>query len=136
MIPDTILSIFIFGILLNFIWEFLHCRLYKTCEDMPKQERSMLLIGISIKDGFFITIFYLISLGVFGHKNLFEDTWAIILFLGLSLVFSFVTEKISLKKERWEYNSKMPKVFGVGLTPLLEIAITGSLAIYITFSIF
>jgi len=136
MIPDTILSIFIFGILLNIIWEYFHCRLYKTCENMPKKELSMLLTGMSIKDGFFIILFYLISLLVFREPTLFGNIWQVVLFLFLSFGFSFVDEKISISKGRWEYNSKMPQILGVGLTPLLEIGVTGLLAIYITFSIF
>ena len=136
MIPDTLLSIFIFGVLLNFIWEFAHCRLYKTCEGMPKKQLSMLLTGMSIKDGFFISIFYLISLWVFKTPNLFENILALLLFVVLCIGFSFIDERISLDMGRWEYNYKMPKIFGAGLTPLLEIAVTGLIAIYITFSIF
>ena len=42
-------------------------------------------------------------------------------------VKEFFDEKISLSLGRWEYASSMPTLLGVGLTPLLELAITGVL---------
>ena len=54
-------------------------------------------------------------------------------FVIISLLFSFIDEKVSVKMERWEYAKNMPTILGVGITPLLEVAVTGALAFAIVF---
>lgn len=133
---NIFLSIFIFAVLLNFIWEFLHCRLYDTCKGMDKQKLSNLLVSMSLKDAFFVVFFYVISIAVYGTVNIFENIPQLIFFVSISLIFSFFDEIISLKKGRWKYSKKMPRFMWVGVTPLIEIAVTGVSAIYITTLLF
>ena len=129
-------SIFVFGALLNFIWEFLHCRLYTTCIGMPKQKLSNLLTIMSLKDGFFIVLFYGVTVVLFRNVEIMQNIWQLTVFVLLCLTFSFIDERISIAKGRWQYVPSMPTVAGVGITPLLEIAATGVGAFWITFFLF
>ncbi len=88
---------------------------------------TKLLLKMSVKDGVWISVFYLFTFIIFRNVNPL-DNWAQLgLFATIALTFAFVDEKISVARGRWEYGPKMPLVYGVGLTPLLELAVTGIL---------
>lgn len=117
-----IIQIFFLAFLVNLLWEVLHSQLYVTCLEMSLKKYIPLIVTMSMKDAFFICIFYLISLFIFG-------TFQPVFFAFLGLTFSFIDERISVQKKRWKYAKNMPIIFGVGLTPLLEIAVTGIVSI-------
>jgi hypothetical protein len=127
------IQIFIIAFLLNIVWEFVHCRLYKTIHEMNFGLIVRLLTKMSLKDGLWVTLFYFITVVVFGNINILENYTQLGLFIIISLIFSFFDEKISVKMGRWEYAKSMPTILGVGVTPLLEIAVTGILAFAIVF---
>ena len=129
-----ILKIFLISFLINIIWEFCHCGLYSTCVNWQSKKRILLLTFASFKDALFIVIFYLISIFTSENKNILEVPLSLSYFIALSLLFSFIDEKLSIKYKRWEYSLKMPKVFGVGITPLLELAITGTITFIIVWA--
>ena len=54
-------------------------------------------------------------------------------FVATGLTFAFIDETISTRKGRWEYAPAMPRIFGVGLTPLLELPVTGIVALALVF---
>ncbi len=108
------------GFGLNLGWEFSHAWLYETCRRQSLGKNIQLLTLMAAKDGFFIVLFYLISFVLLGR--------GLSLFILISLAFSFLDEKLAIKWRRWECAAAMPMVFGVGLTPLLEIAVTGAVA--------
>lgn len=95
---------------------------------------TRLLLKMSVKDGLWICVFYLISYVVFGNLNPMDNWMQAALFALIALGFAFVDEKISVARGRWEYGPKMPLVYGVGLTPLLELAVTGILAFWLAAS--
>ncbi|MBT3730225.1 hypothetical protein HOG29_02625 [bacterium] len=94
-----------------------------------------LLTKMSLKDGLWVVLFYFITVIVFGNINILENYTQLGLFIIISLTFSFIDEKVSLKMGRWSYAKNMPTIFGVGITPLLEVAVTGVLAFAIVFLI-
>lgn len=124
---ETLLHIFLISSLINLVWEVLHSQLYTTCLEMPFKKYPSLIVKQSIKDGLWISLFYLITYSLFKNAEILNNRPQLALFIILSLAFSFVDEKISIKLKRWEYSKQMPIIFGVGLTPLLELAVTGVL---------
>ncbi|MBI1866625.1 MAG: hypothetical protein HY005_02630 [Candidatus Staskawiczbacteria bacterium] len=128
-----LIRIFLISFLINIIWEFSHCGLYSTCLNWTPKKRILLLFFASFKDALLIVIFYLIATFPFGNKNILELPLSFYYFIILSLFFSFVDEKISIRYKRWEYSPKMPKAFGVGMTPFLELAVTGIITFVIVF---
>jgi len=130
---SILLQIFLISFLINLLWEVIHCQLYTSCLKSPLKKLIPLIIGISLKDGFWISIFFLISVLIFKNINILTNKFQLLVFVLLALSFSFAAEKISLKMKRWEYSKQMPKIFGVGVTPLLELAITGVLTFLYVF---
>ena len=128
-------QIFLIAFLINLLWEVIHSQLYETCLKSPLKKFIPLIIGASLKDGLFISLFYLTSAIIFGQINILADRSQLLAFIFLALSFSFIDEKISLKLGRWQYAKAMPKVFGVGLTPLLELAVTGVLTFLYVFAV-
>ncbi len=133
MTAVLLLQIFVVGFLLNLIWEFAHCQLYETCRRQTWAQNAPLLIKMSLKDGLFIVLFYSLTALIFRQADILSNTYAVAFFLILALGFAFINEKISARLKRWTYANIMPTVGGVGITPLLEIAVTGLLAIEIIF---
>lgn len=130
---SILLQIFLISFLINLVWEVIHSQLYTTCLKAPLKRFIPLIVGASLKDGFWISLFFGISVYIFGNVNILTNIPQLSFFTFLALIFSFVDEKISLKMKRWEYSKQMPKILGVGITPLLEVAITGILTFLYVF---
>lgn len=128
-----LLKIFILAFLINLFWEVSHSVLYKTCQKMPLNNYVKIILKASLKDAFFISLFYLITALIFNNFFILQNYFQLAAFALISLTFSFIDETISLKLGRWEYTAKMPKIFGVGLTPLFELAVTGLIVFLISF---
>lgn len=126
-------QIFIISFLINLLWEFVHCQLYETCLNFSTKQLIPRLIKASIGDGFTILLFFLISVLIFRNVKIFKKKYQILFFIIISLVYAFVWEKISLGLGSWEYASTMPTIFGVGITPLIQLAITGILTFLYVF---
>lgn len=124
-------EIFSVGVALNVLWEFSHCWLYETCRRQSWRQNAPQLLTMALKDGFLIVLFYIVVALLFGVVDILQSPAATGVFVLLAAGFSFVDETISVRHGRWEYAAAMPMVFGVGLTPLLEIAATGVLTFFI-----
>lgn len=125
MIP--LFEVFLISFLINLLWEVLHSQLYITCLKSPLKKFIPLIIGASLKDGFWISLFFVISVYIFGNVNILTNLFQLAFFIFVALIFAFVDEKVSLRMKRWEYSRQMPTIFGVGITPLLELSVTGIL---------
>ncbi len=130
---SILLQIFLISFLLNLLWEVIHSQLYETCLKLPLKKYISLIIGASLKDGFWISLFFIITVFIFGNINILLNPFQLLVFIIVCLAFSFVDEKISLRLKRWEYTNKMPKIFGVGISPLSELAVTGVLTFLYVF---
>jgi hypothetical protein len=126
-------EIFLYSFALNLIWEFSHCNLYTTCLKMKKGPRNKLLIIMSVKDGLWITFFYIITVFLFGETNILVNPIQLGTFIGLTLLFAYIDERISIAKGRWEYAKTMPTFFKVGISPLLELGLTGVISFVLVF---
>lgn len=133
MFALLLLKIFLFGFLLNVVWEMLHSQLYTTCLNQAWTKNIPLLLKMSVKDGLWIVLFYAASVFLFGNWNIFGDVAQLVFFVALGLAFGFIDESISIGLKRWEYAPAMPTIFGVGITPLLEIPVSGVLTLFIVF---
>lgn len=128
-----LLKLFIIAFFLNLLWEVSHSVLYKTCKKMQVNNYVVLILKQTAKDGVWIVVFYLASVLAFHNTNILELRTQLIFFILFCLLFSFIDEKISIKMKRWEYAKNMPTFLGVGVTPLLELAVTGIIAVFIVF---
>lgn len=130
---SILFQIFLISFLFNLLWEVLHSQLYLTCLKLPLKRFIPLIVGASLKDSFWISLFFLVSAALFRNINILQNSSQLLVFLFLAFLFAFFDEKISLKKKRWQYTKQMPKIVGVGISPLFELAITGILTFLYVF---
>jgi hypothetical protein len=120
-----------FVLIFNLIWEFSHYQLYLDLTGIPP---TIHLIGAAFVDVLLVS-FIILCISLLS-KNFILKTKPVrshyLLFIILSLTLAFVWELIHLNLGRWEYLSSMPTIFGVGLSPTLQLAVTGSLALLIS----
>ena len=117
-------------LILNLIWEFCHYRLYFDLTGIPSTLHLILASFVDV--GLVFLVIFLITL--INKKS----TWVTcpkekdyFLFVILALILAFVWEYVNLNLSRWEYVFDMPLFFGVGLSPLLQLAITGTISLCI-----
>ena len=130
---EILIKIIFFGFLLNVAYHLPHSLLYETVYKLPLKKYVRLMLVMPAKDGFFIALFYSITVLLWHNWYILENPLQLGCFVVMALTFAFINERASLKMGRWEYTPSMPLLFGVGLTPLLEIAVTGILTFIIIF---
>lgn len=121
-------------LILNIIWEFSHYFLYIDLSGIPKYAH---LIIASLADAFILFgIFTVVSLK---NKNLtwiaHPDTSDYVFVVCVSLVVAIFIELINLNLGRWKYTAVMPTLFGIGISPLIQLALTGIIALIIITSL-
>jgi len=112
-----LVKIFLAAFFLNLLYEMLHSLLYTTCLEAPLKRYVYLMMKACLFDASAITLIYVISLG----------NWLV--FVVASLLLAYFWEWHSLRKKKWQYAPTMPQFLGVGVTPLLQLAITGIISI-------
>ena len=130
---DTLAEIFLVAFFINLLYETTHSLLYKTCLELPVHKYVPRIIRASIYDGVWIILIYLMTFLLFGNKNIFSSYFQITVFAVMSIISAYLWELSSVKNKKWEYSSKMPLIFRAGLTPTLEIFLTGLASFYIVF---
>jgi len=131
-----IIKLFLVAFFINLLYEMLHSLLYKTCYEAGLKKYVYLMIKGASFDGFWISFIYLITYFAFNSINIFSNYYQLSLFLIISLLFAYIWEIYAVKNKRWEYADKMPIALGVGLTPLIQLAITGLISTYFTLNIY
>lgn len=122
--------VFFAGFITNLIWENLQAPLYQDYEGFIKHFLSCL--AASIIDGIVIVAFYLI-IGLLRNNVLWlfeirtRDIFILII-LGTASAFAF--EKWAVSGDWWDYNHNMPIIFGVGVTPLIQLPVLSLLTVY------
>ena len=116
------------ALILNIIWEFSHHFLYVDLSGIPKYSH---LIIASFTDMLIILgIFAIVSLknkNLNWIKNPSKFDYFMVIFLGL--IIAIFIEMINLNLGRWEYTLAMPTLFGIGISPLIQLALTGIISL-------
>ena len=116
------------ALILNIIWEFSHHFLYVDLSGIPKYSH---LIIASFADMLIILgIFAIVSLknkNLNWIKNPSKLDYLMVVFLGL--IIAIFIEMINLNLGRWEYTMAMPTLFGIGIIPLIQLALTGVISL-------
>lgn len=137
--------IFFTAFFINLLYELLHSVLYKTRIKAPLPKYFYLILKAAIFDGFLITVIYYLVYFFFNNftvlpplgfqaYNPFNNYLQIVAFLLISLIFAYLWEVYSVKNKRWEYSDKMPLIFRAGITPVIQLALTGFLSLYLAFN--
>ena len=116
------------ALILNIIWEFLHNFLYVDLSGIPKY--SHLIIAFFADMLIIFGIFAIVSLknkNLNWIKNPSKFDYLMVVFLGL--IIAIFIEMINLNLGRWEYTAAMPTLFGIGISPLIQLALTGIISL-------
>lgn len=122
---EVLIKIFFIACFINLLYEILHSLLYKTCWEASLSRYVYLIIKAAVFDGFSIVVIYFVSF------RFLRFDFRIFTFIIVSLFFAYFWEIYSLKKGKWEYSPKMPIILGVGLTPLIQLCLTGILSVVV-----
>ena len=131
----TLLLLMITAFVLNFVWEITHGAFLFENHNFDAAFYVPHLAHMAFKDSIIIIAIYLIM--VIFSKNLLwikcMNRKHIIssLFIGL-IIAAFIEYRAVYIAELWSYSSHMPLIFGIGLSPLLQLGTTMVLAIWIT----
>jgi cadmium resistance protein CadD (predicted permease) len=111
--------VFALALFLNWIWEVVHSRLYLNYQGGAIS--SFILFRAAVFDALMVLGLIFVSWKIRKGKLLF------VFFGGLALAIGI--EIWALYTGRWEYEQFMPLVpiLGIGLTPMVQLAITGLL---------
>lgn len=130
MKTKLLIYIFLIGFIFNLIWEYLHYPLYNNLSGIPSNLHLWLATffdALSI-----LTTTLLISL----KNNNFSwikksKTTDYILAIIIPLTIAIIIEIINLNLGRWEYKSSMPIIFGLGLSPLIQLPLTTIISLFL-----
>lgn len=130
MKKSKLIFLFLIILILNIIWEFSHHRLYV---DLTKIPANIHLVIASFTD--LLLIFFIFSIISILNKNInwiekpsiFD--YEIIIILGI--LIAIVIEVYSISNNRWYYTELMPTIFGIGISPLIQLFTTFILSLWL-----
>ncbi|MFH1311607.1 MAG: hypothetical protein ABIJ00_00095 [Candidatus Eisenbacteria bacterium] len=130
-----VILVFALSFVFNFVWEALHSVYLFEDHDFSSERYVMMVISASARDGLIILAMYF-GVSAASRKFLWvsrrEMKW-VLSFVLLGLIVAAVLEyRAVYLKGIWAYNFHMPTLLGIGVSPLVQISITGILAIGIT----
>ena len=122
--------VFLVGFVLNAVWELLHYGLYYDLSGIAKYPHLVLatFVDALIVVGIFLVV-SLVSRGVGWVRKPLVWNYLVVVLLGLGVAVFIEVRALGIG--RWVYKVGMPTVFGVGLSPLLQLAVTGFLCLVV-----
>lgn len=127
--------IFDFSFLFNFFWEALHAVYLYQRHDFGASNYVPMLLYVSSIDCLIVSGLYLgvsvMWLNLFWIKDFMKKQLLVFTFIGVAL--AAIIEHLSVFHfHRWAYREIMPAVFGIGISPLFQLSITGLIAVWLT----
>ena len=133
------LFIFAISFLLNFVWESFHSAFLYEGMDFAAKKYVLMVSYVSAVDGSLIFGIYLLL--SFLWRDIFwlrkmnrkHGYTAFIAGLAIAAVIEYRRVLITMT---WRYNQLMPTIFGIGLSPLFQLSMTGVTTFWLTRRIF
>ena len=118
------------GYVLNFVWETLHAVYLYQGHDMAASRYVPMLIYVSAVDGVLILALYGWVASLWRDLFWMRKPGALVVFILSAMVLAAAIEYTSVYVlNRWSYLPAMPELLGIGISPLLQLALTGIIAI-------
>jgi hypothetical protein len=123
---------FIFAFIFNFLWESFHAvYLYKN-HNMEASHYIPMIVYVSTIDSLFIIGLYMAT-GIVWRNILWIKEFILyqwLLFTASGILLAGVIEyRAVYSTDRWSYMPYMPTLFGLGLSPLVQLSLTGLVTI-------
>ena len=129
------ISIFIFAYMVNFIWESLHAVFLYEGHDFNAMEYVLMVSYVSLIDGFLVLGIYLFVAALWRDaawiREMNGKQICTVLIAGLLLAAAIEYRKV-IVTGAWSYSRLMPTFFGLGLSPLLQVSMTGLWAFWLS----
>jgi hypothetical protein len=129
------LLIFISSYMVNFIWESLHAVFLYENHDLNAMKYVPMVSYVSLIDGFLILGIYFFVAVLWRDPAWIQEMnvkqICTVLIAGLLLAAGIEYGKVTVMKA-WSYNRLMPTFFGLGLSPLLQLSMTGLWAFWLS----
>lgn len=127
----VILYLFITAFITNLVWENMQAPLYTGFKSFG-QHFLFCLVASLVDAGVILGFYFVIRLirkdGLWLLNIRPADT---LVLLALGLFTAILFEKWALQSGRWNYTSEMPLIFGLGLAPLIQLAILSIISVCI-----
>lgn len=125
-------GIFLFSFLLNFLWESLHGFSLYTDHIINSDKYVRMMIYMSFMDALTILTMYLVCAmfikDVLWLKKLQRRRVVVFFIVGLIVAIAVEYWAVYVTHE-WYYDDKMPVILGIGVSPLLQLSVTGLLSL-------
>lgn len=124
------LALWIASFFLNFFWESLHGLLFQDHPAMAAVRYVPMMLEMAVYDAFAVSGVYLL-VSLLNRAPVWRPTLRNILLYEVLAVFTAAfTEHAAVRiLHQWAYLPSMPLVFGLGITPLVQLALTGLVSI-------
>jgi len=130
----TSIILFVTAYFINFVWETTHSVLYFGIADINYNWYMPILHAASISDAFIILGMFFLTALIYREFKL--EKWTekhYILFVVFGVISAIWIEyRAVFLLDRWGYIGAMPTIFGVGFTPLVQLALTGLVSLWVT----
>lgn len=128
------IAIFVAGYLLNFLWESLHAVFFYEHHNFEAARYILMIAYVALMDGIYILLMYAAT-GIL-WRNIFwierfnakHAMTAAVIGLAVATIIEYNAVYVS---KRWAYNELMPVVFGIGISPLIQLSLTGLSAFWV-----
>jgi hypothetical protein len=110
--------------ILNLAWEIFHYRFYV---DLTGIHPALHIILASFADMLLVLVVLYTSSKISGTKNILNQNYLVVLIIGL--IFAGILEITNLRLGRWQYISSMPVIFGIGVSPLIQLSATAIISV-------
>ncbi|MBI2135868.1 hypothetical protein HYU06_02240 [Candidatus Woesearchaeota archaeon] len=126
--------IFLFAFLLNLFWESMHgAWRYECCQNLTARLFVLHILPAAFVDALIITGIYLGGIILFNNyvwfANLDKRKFLFVTVSTITTAFLIEYNAIYIA-QKWSYTALMPTVFGIGLSPLVQLAATSWITIY------
>lgn len=131
----TLASVFVIAFLLNYVWESYHSVYLYEGHDFDSEKYVRMVTYVSIVDSALILGIYLI-ISVLWKNVLWlqkmnrRQVWTAAA-AGLAIAAAIEYRKVFVLKT-WSYTPLMPTVFGLGVSPLFQLSVTGLVSFWLT----
>lgn len=126
-------SLFAISFLLNFLWESFHGAFLYSMGGFDIQSYVLLMGRCAVVDGLLILLIYGIVALVW--KNIFwlrsPNAPQIAFFSAVGVFIAvFIEYRALFITHAWRYSELMPTIFGIGISPLVQLVVTGIVSLY------
>jgi hypothetical protein len=127
--------ILFFSYVFNFVWESFHAvSLYKE-HDFGAPRYVPMVSYVAMIDSFLILGMYVIMAACWRKllwlRKMNKKHVLVIIIAGTAIAAIIEYERVFISKI-WSYNALMPTLFGIGLSPLLQLSVTGLITFLLT----